>query len=177
MSDLHDIWHHRWLTHKAHVKKSAIYERGIFAKKPIRKGEVVRIMGGIIVPKSDIKKYTLQVNFYTENIALDISDDFFIAPTHEDLKKPATINHSCSPNTGFRDPITFIAIKNIPKGEEIVFDYAFSQTCFEPFTCNCKSARCRGTITPRDWKIKKLQQTYGTHFSPYLKKRFLRSAS
>ncbi len=169
MKDLHSVWSHRWLTAKAHVKKSPIYEQGIFAKKLIRKGEVIRIMGGIIVPKADLKKYTDQIRFYAENIALDISDDFFIAPAHEDLKKPATINHSCEPNTGFRDPITFIAIKNIPAGEEIVFDYAFSQTLFTPFNCNCKSKNCRRIITPADWKIKKLQKTYGEYFSPYLK--------
>ncbi len=172
MNDLHSRWPHRWLSPKAHVKKSPIYERGIFARKPIRKGEVIRIMGGIVVPKSDIKKYTHHINFYAENIALDISEDFFIAPTHEDLKRPATINHSCNPNAGFRDPITFIAIKNISSDEEIVFDYAFSQTCFEPFICNCKSKYCRGTITPRDWEIKELQRTYGDYFSPYLKKKF-----
>ncbi len=158
MKDIHSIWSHRWLTPKARVKKSPIYEQGIFARKPIRKDEVIRIVGGIIIPKSDVKEYTRRINFYAENIALDISNDFFIAPTHEDLKKPATINHSCKPNTGFRDPITFIAIRNIPKGEEIVFDYAFSQTCFKPFICNCKSQNCRGTITPNDWEIKKIQK-------------------
>lgn len=176
MNDLHPVWSHRWLTSKAYVKKSSIYERGIFAKKPIKKNEIIRIVGGVIVPKKDLKKYTHSINFYAENIALDINDNFFIAPTHEDLKKPATINHSCDPNCGFLDPITFIAIRAIRAGEEIVFDYAFSQTCFEPFTCNCKSKNCRSTITPHDWKIEVIQKKYGEYFSPYLKRKFLRTA-
>lgn len=172
MNDLHPVWSHRWLTPKAHVKKSSIYERGIFAKKPIQKNEIIRIVGGVIVPKKDLKKYTRAINFYAENIALDINDDFFIAPTHEDLKKPATINHSCDPNCGFLDSITFIAIRAIRAGEEIVFDYAFSQTLFAPFVCNCSSKMCRGVVTPDDWKIEATQKKYGEYFSPYLKRKF-----
>ena len=173
----HDIWSHRWLTPKAEIKKSPICATGVFAKDRIRKGEIIRVTGGLIVPKSDAEKYNKLIDYEVENVYLDISENFFMAPTKEDLKMTATINHSCEPNAGFLDTIIIIAIKDILPGEEITWDYAFSQITFSPFNCNCKHKNCRKLITPDDWKIKDIQEKYGEYFSPYLKKKILNPLS
>lgn len=168
-TDIHSLWSHRWLNPKCEVKPSPICAKGVFAKDPIKKGEIIRITGGIIIPKSDAERYNKRIVYDVEDIYLDVSDDFVIAPTQEDLDKTATINHSCSPNAGFLDTITIIAIRDIEPGEEIGWDYAFSQTAFAAFDCRCEKPDCRKIIRPDDWQIKSIQQEYGQYFAPYLK--------
>lgn len=172
MKDLHEAWSHRWLNPKTEIKASPICAVGVFAKEWIKKHEVIRVTGGLIVPKKDVLEYNRLLNYEVDNIALDISDDFLMAPTREDLQITATINHSCNPNSGFLDSITIIAMRDIAPGEEITWDYAFSQTTFPPFDCKCQQGHCRKVIKPEDWKIKEIQQKYGEYFSPYLKCRF-----
>ncbi|HET7827615.1 MAG TPA: SET domain-containing protein-lysine N-methyltransferase, partial [Candidatus Saccharimonadales bacterium] len=167
--DLHNYWSHRWLTPKAEIKRSPICAVGVFAKESISGGEIIRVTGGIVLPKSESSRYNKLLNYEVDNIYLDVSDDFALAPTPEDLKLTATINHSCEPNTGFLDTITIVAIRDIQPKEEITWDYAFSQTMFEPFQCNCGTSSCRKTIRPDDWQIKSIQRKYGQYFSPYLK--------
>jgi SET domain-containing protein len=168
-TDIHSLWSHRWLNPKCEVKPSPICAKGVFAKAPIKKGEIVRMTGGIIIPKSDIERYNKLIVYDVEDIYLDVSDDFVIAPAQEDLDKTATINHLCSPNVGFLDTITIIAIRDIEPDEELGWDYAFSQTTFETFDCRCEKSNCRKVIRPDDWQIKSIQQEYGQYFSPYLK--------
>ncbi|MBU0613334.1 SET domain-containing protein-lysine N-methyltransferase [Patescibacteria group bacterium] len=174
MNNLHNTWSHRWLTPKAEIKRSPICSVGVFAKERIIKHEIIRITGGLIVPKSDANKYNQLLHYETDNAYLDISDDFLMAPTQEDLQLTATINHSCNPNAGFLDTITIIAIKDILPGEEVTWDYAFSQTTFSPFTCRCGQENCRITIKPDDWMLKGIQEKFGEYFSPYLKRHFIR---
>jgi hypothetical protein len=38
-------------------------------------------------------------------------------------------------------------------------------------TCNCGSPLCRRIVTGEDWKIPELQQRYGDHWIPALRKR------
>ena len=57
MRNLHDQWSHRWLNPKTQINKSPICSIGVFAKERIKKGEVIRVIGGLIVPKSDAQKY------------------------------------------------------------------------------------------------------------------------
>jgi uncharacterized protein len=66
------------------------------------------------------------------------------------------INHSCDPNCEAleeEDGRVFIsALKNIPKGVELSYDYAYERTADhtaadeELYVCRCGSPKCRGTI-------------------------------
>jgi len=168
-NDIHSLWSHRWLNPKCVVRQSPICAKGVFVQEPIARHEIIRVTGGIVIPKRDAKAYNKQIVYDVENIFLDVGDEFLMAPTQEDLDLTATINHSCNPNAGFLDTITIIAIRDIEVGEEIGWDYAFSQTTFEAFDCRCNQSNCRGTIKPTDWQIKSIQDQYGKYFSPYLK--------
>jgi hypothetical protein len=66
-------------------------------------------------------------------------------------------NHSCDPNTevmlrwdGEADTMLawWIALREIPAGEEITYDYAFVADVAEP--CHCGAANCRGVIVDDD---------------------------
>jgi uncharacterized protein len=68
-----------YITPKARKgRKSGIHGRGLFAIKPIRKGEIVAIKGGHIVSRDQLKKYRKIIG----DSYIQIDDDFFLAPFH-----------------------------------------------------------------------------------------------
>jgi SET domain-containing protein len=168
MEDLHKVWSHRWVTPKAKCRNSPIQGLGVFAIAPIKKGELIAILGGVIVQKSEIRKYWKIMG----HVGIQIADDFFIVPTtRKELEETGVFNHSCEPNIGFVDSTQFVAIKDVKKGEELTFDYAFNETENESFKCECGFKNCRGTITKEDWKIPSIRKKYKKYFSPYLKRK------
>jgi SET domain-containing protein len=164
-------WGTRWLTLKAKVINSKIHGLGVQATKPIKKGEVVGVLGGLIVPKKEVKKYWNSQG----HVGIQISDGFFIVPPNRaELKKYGVYNHSCNPNIGFgNESIILYAIKNIREGEELVFDYAFCELVKPPFKCKCGFKGCRKVIRSTDWKIKKLQNKYYRYFAPFIKAKII----
>lgn len=85
------------------------------------------------------------------------------------------VNHSCDPNCGVRrneavDGFDFVALRPIPAGEEITFDYAMRNYVIEhfPAQCLCGTAACRGTVT--GWKDLPAERkaAYGELVAPYL---------
>lgn len=169
MKDLRTIWKHRWLTQKARVRDSKIHGLGTVAIKPLVRGELVCVFGGIVVPSSEILKYREKMG----HVGIQVDDKFFICPTsRREIEQNGTFNHSCEPNVGCLDSIIYIAIKDINPGEELTADMAFTESLFEPFECKCGSSNCRRIIKPTDWKIPKLQKKYRQFFSPYLKRKF-----
>lgn len=62
------------------------------------------------------------------------------------------INHSCDPNceTSESDGRVWItAIRNIPAGAEITYDYCLYDGGDDEAVCNCGSKNCRGTMYSR----------------------------
>src|SRR3989344_2861687 len=171
MEDLHKLFGHRWLTPKARPGKSIVDNYGTIASQDIKKGEIIRITGGLVLQKKDLKKYHKLIH---GNFEMQISDNFFLAPaTPEEVgTETGLFNHGCDPNIGFLDAVTLIAIKDIVAGVELLIDYGFALSFFEPFKCKCGSANCRKIIKPDDWKNPELQKKYGEYFSPYLKRKF-----
>ncbi len=168
MEDLHNNLRHRWITPKAKSFRSKIHGLGVIAMDDIRKGENVGVLGGVIIKKEDMPDYWKIMG----HVGIQIDDEFFIVPTtRTELEETGVFNHSCDPNCGFSNSITFVAIRNILKGEELTFDYAFCESLINNFNCKCGSENCRKIIKPTDWKNKKLQKNYGTYFSPYLKNK------
>ncbi len=58
------------------------------------------------------------------------------------------INHSCEPNLKlrkFRGRLWLFSMRRIRPGEELGYDYGFSETG-KRVRCRCGSAMCRGTI-------------------------------
>ena len=162
-------WGTRWLTPKAKVINSKLHGLGVRAIKLIKKGEAIGVLGGLIVPRSEVKEYWKKEG----HVGIQIHDEFFIVPPNRsELKKYGMYNHSCSPNIGFGDSsIILFAIRDIKIGEELVFDYAMCETDKPPFKCNCLSENCRKTIRPTDWKDADLQKRLGQYFSPFLKSK------
>lgn len=172
MEELYKRWPHRWITPKAVCKESKIHGIGVIAIEDIKKGEMIGIAGGIVVPISEVKECWEKIG---GSFGTKVNDDFYIVPiSREEMEKTGVFNHSCDPNTGWAGDIRTIAIKDIKKGEEITMDYGMYGSEIDPFKCNCGSLNCRKIIKPTDWKIKELQEKSLEYFSPYLKEKIKR---
>jgi len=167
MNDLHSKFNHRWHSEKVKSFESPIHGLGVVATADIQAGELVFVYGGVIVPKTQIKNYWKEMG----HVGIQIDQDFWLCPTSRaELEIKGVINHSCDPNVGFKNQVELIAVRDIKKDEEIVFDYAFCESYMESFACKCGSANCRENITKDDWKNPKLRAQYSKYFSSYLKK-------
>ncbi len=153
------------LSNKVEIRTNSLNGKGIFAKENIKKGEIVFIKGGHILTRDEIFSSGV-INSY-----FPISDEYFLGATNKDEEDQIKLyqNHSCNPNVGLHGEITFIAMRDIEKDEELTVDYAFIDNEDYSFECTCGSNNCRKIITGFDWKIKELQDKHYEYFAQYLK--------
>lgn len=142
--------------------RSGIHQRGSFAQREIKQGELIRHMSGDVIGLKEVLR-RIRKGKLTPDDPLQISRDFYI-----DLD-PASlaINHSCNPNAGVRAQNELIAICDIGPGEEVTFDYSTTVSKSvgrEAWTmqCRCKSENCRTSISnvgtvPKEQLLKYLQ--------------------
>lgn len=155
-----------FLSPKTKVRKSPIEGCGLFAVRPIKKGEVVGIKGGHIIDWQTLKRHESVIG----DSYLQIDDNFVLAPLKKnEIKKIMMfLNHSCGPNVGVRGEITFVAMRNIKRGEELTIDYAMVDAGRYRMKCACGKGDCRRMVSGDDWKNKKLQKKYKGYFSRYI---------
>lgn len=162
-----------WMNPKLEVRETQKYGKGVFAKKDIKKSEILTIFGGYI--KNNKEEAGLKSSVSDEGV--QISEDFSLGVLKpEELEDASFLNHSCSPNAGFAGQIFLVAMRNIKKGEQVAFDYAMvlSKTKgvkFYKMKCSCGSKSCRGYIADNDWKIPELQKKYKRYFQFYLQEK------
>jgi len=121
---------------KIYVKDSAQHGRGVFAAAPIRAGEAIIQFTGAVLTRAEVREddYHLQIGDELYMGASGAADDY--------------VNHSCDPNSGFRDDLLLVARRDIAPDEEITWDYstAIDEGNFAGFPCCCGAAHCRGRV-------------------------------
>src|SRR5690606_24955361 len=103
-----------------YVADSKIAGKGVFTKKAFKKGETIFIIKGKtrkLIVKSP-KDSALGPNW------VGVGKDLWIDVTDNISKY---VNHSCDPNLGIKGKVTFVALKDIKKNEEITFDYSITE--------------------------------------------------
>lgn len=141
------------------VRRSSIHHRGVFAKKRIPEETMVVQYAGERVTKaeSDRRGWELLeksketgeagVYLFELNSRYDIDGNV-------PWNVARLINHSCDPNCEVQivgGEIWVIALREIPRGEEILFNYGFDLENFEDHPCRCGSERCVGYICGEDY--------------------------
>jgi hypothetical protein len=133
------------------VVHSKIHGYGAVATRPFRQGEVLCYGDGVV--------YDGDAEFDdTYALVLSKEDSGRGMPLFFDLVcQTRWFNHSCDPNTEVmlkwdNDTHTMIAwwvaVREIPVGDEITYDYAFVAEVAEP--CHCGAEACRGVIADDD---------------------------
>lgn len=136
---------------------------GTFAHRPFAKGEVLAVFGGDVVDYARL----LARPFEDRSNCVQVSESLYLVPNP--VGPGDRMNHSCDPNAGMQGQIALVALRDIAPGEEICFDYAMTDSSdYDEFECACRSPRCRGRITGRDWTLPELRERYRGYFSTYL---------
>ncbi|WP_049571749.1 SET domain-containing protein [Nonomuraea sp. SBT364] len=150
-----------WLTPSAQPRLSPIDGIGLFAIERIRRDEVVMRLGGRVIDDEGLARLTPPYS----SLTVAEGTHLLLDPAH-----PVRYgNHSCDPTLWHRDATTVIARRDLDQGEELTLDYAtHTGVASWSMTCRCATSLCRRVVTGDDWRLARLQATYGTHWSPPL---------
>jgi len=139
---------------------------GIFALKPIMKGELIAIFGGVVYEWDTF----IHLSERDRSLCLQVEDRHFLVP--RPIGKGDYVNHSCNPNAGLSGQIGLVAMRDVKVGEEVCFDYAMCDTMpYDEFNCLCGQPTCRGQVGGNDWQRPELQKRYAGYFSPHVQRR------
>lgn len=159
-----------WALPFLELRDSKTHGKGVFTSRPIKKGEVVIVWGGIAFTQKGGALETAK-----NPSIVGIGEDLYLSnPKDEPFSIDDHMNHSCDPNIWMQDEVTLIARRDIAADEELTADYAMwfaheDYTMEQP--CNCNAEACRKFVAGRDWKLENLQQAYKGHFSPFINER------
>jgi hypothetical protein len=161
-----------YLSPKTIVQASPIHGRGLFAKEPIQKGEIVCIKGGYVFNRQVRQEIAKTLG----PAEIPLAEDLFIGPLSLEEREGSMIfsNHSCDPNIGVQGQIVFVALRDIQVGEELTHDWATTDDEAYKLVCRCGAPNCRQLITGQDWRKKELQEKYRDCMSWYLAEKIRR---
>jgi hypothetical protein len=150
------------------IRTSKIQGKGAFATRNIKKGaRIIEYLGECIDEDEADIRYPDDEMGRHHTFLFSIGDGSRVLDAGP-LDWPAKyINHACDPNCEAieeEDGRVFIsALKNIPVGAELLYDYAYERTKEHTeadekmYVCRCGSPKCRGSIMapPKVKKSKK----------------------
>lgn len=146
--------------------------RGVRASHFINNGEYIIEYKGEVITQHELKNRMESLyKDYKHHYCMTLENDLVIdSYTKGNISR--YINHSCSPNCIIekwmvegRPRIAIFAMKNIQQGEELTYDYNFSQFDHCEFlVCKCESANCGGYL---DQSVKNKKMNYlGANSNP-----------
>jgi SET domain-containing protein len=138
------------------LRPSRIAGLGAFATRPIKKGtRIIEYTGERISNAESDRRYD-EAKMASHHTFLFTLNRQTVVDAAVGGNEARFINHSCAPNCeaviedGRR--IYIEAIKDIPVGEELVYDYQYERTADHTeederfYACRCGAPGCRGTI-------------------------------
>ncbi|OLA99302.1 MAG: hypothetical protein AUG01_00375 [Candidatus Rokubacteria bacterium 13_1_20CM_2_69_58] len=128
-------------------------ERGVFATRAIRRGEILTISGGVVLPYRKVKALPR----WRQRLCFHIEHGFYLVPPRgREVALGFYMNHSCTPNAGDLNgasALTAVALRPIRRGEEVTCDYrtvaVLDDRRYRPllkFRCRCGARNCGGVI-------------------------------
>ncbi len=148
------------------VRVSDIHGRGLYATKDIEEGtDIIQYVGEKITKKESTRRALEWEEKARETgdglvYIFELDDKYDIDGRLGD--NPARyMNNSCDGNceaVNCEGEIWITAIKDIKKGDELVYDYGYDMEHFMDHPCRCGSDNCIGYIVREDQrkKVKKL---------------------
>ena len=112
------------------VRETPDKGKAVFAMRDIRLGEKFGYFAGSVTQTNDMHAIHL------EGVLI------------KGIGKLQFLNHSCGPNSNFKNKNRWLyAKKDIHKGEEVTIDYTRTEKKFtSPFECKCGAPNCRKFI-------------------------------
>lgn len=141
-----------WVSESVEVRESGMEGKGVYAVKPIRAGDVIGVFGGLVVPETKIEELSRTVPADRLNLdhAMYIYPGFIMLHDYENGCDPLCfINHSCEPSAKVVNGIVLKAMRDIPAGEEISWNYKETDDVGDwsyEFKCQCGTPSCKGVV-------------------------------
>ncbi len=82
------------------------------------------------------------------------------------------INHSCEPNCGIKGLFTLVAMREIKKGQELVWDYDMTEDNVWRMECLCGTPSCRKVIGSFSLVPDTVRRAYKGYISDWLVKKY-----
>jgi SET domain-containing protein len=145
------------------LRRSPIHGLGAFALQDIPKGtRIIEYVGEKISNAEADRRYDDDTMASHHTFLFILNSKQGLDATYEG-NESRFINHSCEPNAEAfipRGRIWIEAIKHIPKGTEIAYDYGYEDDPkytiedYRRYGCQCGAKNCRGTIVDTKKKLK-----------------------
>jgi hypothetical protein len=143
------------------VKEKPNMGLGIFALRDIQKDELIAEFKGPRIRIEDMEGIPREVWDHLFNVGIC---DYIIA------REPAVrTNHSCDPNAGIVKDVFLAAMRDIKKGEEVMFDYSMITADNWELECRCGSPQCRKVIGNYKDLPAGLRRKYGKYTPDWIK--------
>ncbi len=145
--------------------------RGLFARRKIKKGEILFLIKGKIIPLT----ISSSSDSATLPNAIGVDDGVWINPHPNNALH--FLNHSCDPNVGIKGRVTIVALKNIDKDEQVTIDYSITEgdkLWTLPSRCKCGSKNCRVKIKSIQFLPRSIYRSYLPFVPMFLQKLYLR---
>ena len=138
------------------VRNSSVHGRGVFAKKTIPKGTRILEYAGERIEKTNLA--TDLANGLTSLVYVMNLNETTAIDGERGGNDARFINHSCDPSCEviyFNSTPYIYAMREIPVGEELSFDYQYDAGADallsddekrKWFPCRCGAENCRGTL-------------------------------
>ncbi|MDI9333183.1 MAG: SET domain-containing protein-lysine N-methyltransferase [Cytophagales bacterium] len=137
------------------ARTSPIHGRGVFAVKPIKKGErIIEYKGELITWREALDRHPHDPSQPHHTFYFHI-DDLCVIDGRVNGNWAKWINHSCAPNCEsdqVEHRVYIKALRPIKAGEELNYDYGltiderYTPKLKKEFACYCGSQHCRGTM-------------------------------
>jgi SET domain-containing protein len=136
---------------KIAVRESAIHGRGVYASRPIRKGErIIEYTGEIISWKEADRRPPSDPDDPNHTFFFSLDDGKRVIDANVGGNDARWINHSCDPNCETEETedgrVYIQAMRDIRRGEELLYDYSLivderlTPTLKRQYQCRCGSA-------------------------------------
>jgi SET domain-containing protein len=129
------------------IRSSAIHAAGCYTTTPVRKGTRVAEYTG---PRMSKVAANAAYDDLPVTYLFGLGEGATVIDGH---CMAMFINHSCDPNCEteeIRGRVWITAIRNIPAGQEITYDYCLYDGDDDEAICNCGAKKCRGTMYSRE---------------------------
>lgn len=130
-------------------KSSPIHGLGGFARKAIGKGtRVIEYVGERISKSESLRRCEGNNEFiFSLNDEQDLDGSVAWNPAR-------LLNHSCAPNCEAElqaDHIWIVAVREIPAGEEVTFNYGYDLVDYRDHPCRCGAPNCVGYMVAEEF--------------------------
>ena len=137
------------------VRRSGIHGKGVFALKPLAKGEtVIEYSGEVITWREAQRRHPHDPNEPNHTFYFHI-DDGHVIDANVGGNAARWINHACRPNCEADEQggrVFIKALRGIKPGEELFYDYGltvderYTPALKREYACHCGTRGCRSTL-------------------------------